>query len=268
MSTEIWKDVVGYEGYYKVSNLGRVKSMERYVTQGNHKRYVKERIKKQSIDPNGYLRVTLCKDRKSVQIPIHRIIAEAFIPNPENKSEIDHINTNRIDNRIENLRWSTRYENTHNPLTLQNCKERVYTKERTEKINKTRIERGRKCAPKKVYQYSKAGVFIKEYSCAKKAGEELNTNAQPISMCCKGDRLTAGGFVWRFYKEEFIECQKRTSRNARAILQYDRNGVFIKEYKTVSDASKETGIYSGNIAKSARCTGKLRGKYIWKYKDD
>ena len=108
---EIWVDIKGYEGLYQVSNQGRVK---RLYKNG------KIRILKPSLDNNGYLYVTLSKNNKPKIFKLHRLIAINFIPNPENKPCIDHINTIRTDNRVENLRWVTKKENSNNPLSKIN----------------------------------------------------------------------------------------------------------------------------------------------------
>ena len=131
---EVWKPVVGFEGYYEISSYGRVRSVERYVRQSNHLRYVPMKIKK--IIPNrfGYPVVTLCRNRRSRQYGIHRLLAEAFIPNPENKPFVDHINTDITDFRLDNLRWVTAKENANNSLTLKHCRENTYTPERSKKI--------------------------------------------------------------------------------------------------------------------------------------
>lgn len=118
---EIWKDVKGFEGKYKVSNLGRVKSLNvnkfnPFINKTNI--IYREKILKPINNGNGYLQVQYHynegnKKRRKV-LYIHRLVAEAFIPNPENKKEVDHINREKSDNRVENLRWSTRSENDSN----------------------------------------------------------------------------------------------------------------------------------------------------------
>lgn len=119
MENEDWKDVVGYNGLYKVSNKGRIKSLYRVIMRSNGVRQtIKEKICKEKIlIDGGYYVVSLSKNKKGKWVKVHQLVAKAFIPNPENKKEIDHINTIKIDNRVENLQWATRKENANNPLT-------------------------------------------------------------------------------------------------------------------------------------------------------
>ena len=106
---EIWKDIEGYDGEYQVSNLGRIKSFKmKFGKQPT------ETIMMLQPEQSGYMRVCLVKNKKPKCVPVHRIVAEAFIPNTENKPVIDHINGNRTDNRVENLRWCTHSENSQN----------------------------------------------------------------------------------------------------------------------------------------------------------
>lgn len=122
MQNEIWKDVPGYSGMYQVSNLGRVKSLNRRVNGPKRNgRIVNERILKPGLDLYGYKIVVLFNGKSRKTCTVHRLVAMAFVPNPENKPEIDHINTIRTDNRVENLRWATRKENGNNPTTIINC---------------------------------------------------------------------------------------------------------------------------------------------------
>lgn len=121
---EIWKDVVGYEGHYKVSSKGRVMSLARNIDNGVSIFYSQPTLLMQYISSTGYCMVTLSKKAVCKKHRVHRLVAIAFIDNPENKQYIDHINTIRTDNRIENLRWVTRSENALNPITRKrnsNC---------------------------------------------------------------------------------------------------------------------------------------------------
>ena len=114
---EIWKDIEGYEGLYQVSNMGRVKTLNYKGHKG------KVRILKQTFEKDGYLIVGLMKDRKIKTIKVHRLVAIAFIENIGDKPCVDHKNTIRTDNRVENLRWSTHKENSNNPLTRKHNSE-------------------------------------------------------------------------------------------------------------------------------------------------
>ena len=108
---EIWKDIAGYKGYYQASNLGKIKSLERYVnTRNNSKRKVSERILKQILSKYGYFSVGLCKNGIMVK-RVNRLVAKTFIPNPENKPMTNHKNGIKTDNRVENLEWCTSSEN-------------------------------------------------------------------------------------------------------------------------------------------------------------
>ena len=114
---EIWKPVVGFEGLYEVSNFGRVKALERLVINNNGLQHKHERILKPNYSGDNRGDVILCKDGKKYPRKNYRLAAEAFIPNPENKPTVDHIDTNYKNNNINNLRWTTQQENVCNPLS-------------------------------------------------------------------------------------------------------------------------------------------------------
>ena len=128
---EIWKDIEGYESLYQVSNMGRVKAL-------NYNRSGKEKIMKQSFEKDGYLRVGLTKDRKIKTIKVHRLVATTFIENIGDKPCVDHKNTIRYDNRVENLRFVTHKENNNNELTKKHLSESrkgfCHTEETKEKL--------------------------------------------------------------------------------------------------------------------------------------
>lgn len=125
---EIWKDIKGYEGKYQVSNMGNVKSL-------NYRRTGKEKILKLHKNNSGYFMVGLYKDDKYKSFLVHRLVAQAFISNLENKEQIDHINTIKTDNRVENLRWATQKENMNNPLTKEKKIGKTFSEEHKRKIS-------------------------------------------------------------------------------------------------------------------------------------
>lgn len=126
MQNEIWKDVPGFPGY-QVSNAGRVRSLPRIVKRGNHTMSIFGSILRFGTSM-GYSFVNLRKDGKSISVKVHKLVGLVFVENPKNRPEIDHINTNRKDNRPENLRWVNRHENNMNPITrerMSNIKRKI-----------------------------------------------------------------------------------------------------------------------------------------------
>lgn len=163
---EEWRDIPEWEGMYQISNKGRVKSVDRYVT--GRDGVVKHRQEKLiSIRPSGsgYCNVSLYRDNKEHNKGVHRLVAQAFIPNPKNLPEVDHIDSNPMNNCVENLRWVTAAENTAH-----------------------RIRDEASCAPKKVLCVDSGEVFVSITA----AGRSVNAGSQQIidsiktKSCCKG----------------------------------------------------------------------------------
>ena len=120
MPNEIWKDIKGYEGKYQISNLGNVKSVYRKVNhryRGKEKtRTIYEKILKKAVNRFGYEYVCLTDKSKGKKLKVHRLVAEAFIPNPLNKKTVNHIDGNKSNNCVDNLEWSTYLENQHHAI--------------------------------------------------------------------------------------------------------------------------------------------------------
>ena len=170
---ESWKDIKGYEGLYQISNLGRVRSVDR-LDSANHR--LKGRIKSTSIRPNGYENVILCKNSKSKGYSVHRLVAQAFIPNPENKPQINHIDENKANNKVSNLEWVTRKENINHG-----------NRTRTALIKMS----------KEVYCVETGKVYIN----ARYASEELGVSRRSICDVCLGKQKQTKGYTFK-YKED------------------------------------------------------------------
>lgn len=188
---EVWKNIDGYENY-QVSNLGNIKSL-------NYNHTGVDRIMKPSII-RGYCQVQLFQDRIVSRKYVHRLVAQAFIPNPENKPEIDHINTIRTDNRVENLQWATPKENQNNPLTKIKMSGENHCQYGKKGILSTNYGKLGILNPKSipVLQYSKSGKFIAEFAGIREAERMTNINSNSIGRVCKYKSKTAGGYIWKY----------------------------------------------------------------------
>ena len=139
MSAEEWKDVKGFEGLYQISNLGRVKSLDKLVVQKTGQRYwVKGQILKPYQDGCGYLMVNLAHKGKKSMRKVHRMVAEKFCSNPDNKPCVNHIDSNNKNNRYDNLEWCTNLENIkhywRSPLKISYGEGNANSKLKTEEV--------------------------------------------------------------------------------------------------------------------------------------
>lgn len=170
---EIWKDIEGFNGFYQVSNLGNVKSYKQ-----NKIKYLNKRI-----TPKGYIEFKLTKNGKSNYYKAHRLVAQAFIPNPNNLPQVNHIDCNKQNNCIDNLEWCTNSENQihayKNGLQPKRCG-----------LNSSRC--------RAVNQYTITGEFIKHWDYIKQASDALNIPHNYIVRCCRGVYKTTQGFIFRY----------------------------------------------------------------------
>ena len=185
---EIWKPVVGYEGLYEVSNIGRVRSLARIVEcNDGRKRKIKDRTLKGSRNSGGYYGITLHKDGCTKSVNIHRIVAEAFVPNPLEKEEVNHKDENPGNNHASNLEWVTAKENNNYGTRKERAKKAI-----VEAQGGTEQE------------LSIDGELVAEYESLAAACNATGTHVPNITKCAKGIYKAAGGYIWK-YKNETME---------------------------------------------------------------
>lgn len=244
MVKEVFKKVVipGYcDGEYEISNYGRLWSVrEKLFNQFSYGEY-------------GHLQVVLSINNITKGIGVHVLVANAFIPNPENKPIVHHKDGNPENNHIENLMWVTPEEHA---LIHQ------FWKYAIEVTSKT------------VYQYSLDGNYVGQYKSTAEAAKSVNGTQSNISECCLGSQYTAYGYQWSYEKHKSITPietfdKRRWKNRAKPVCQYSTDGTFIAEYVSAAEAGRITNIESSNIRNCCRGRKdyKRAGGFIWKYKD-
>ena len=171
---EEWRSIKGYDGY-EVSNLGQVRSLDRVVKGINNKDRPIKGVVLRAAYSRGYPSVSLCNKTKRT-ITVHRLVATAFIDNPENKDQVNHINGVKDDNRLVNLEWVTRSENIQHSYNIL----------------------GHKKLWKPVIQVSVDGGIIREFEGIGQAERATGVRRAGISSVCHGRAKSAGGFKWKF----------------------------------------------------------------------
>ena len=213
---EIWKDVVGWEGLYKVSSYGRVKSF----------RKKEPHILSSCIGKRGYIGVLLHDGNgKKKNERVHRLVAQAFIPNPNNYPCVNHKDECKTNNSIDNLEWCT-YEYNSNYGT---CKERIVL---TNGIP--------------VLKYDLKGNFISEYSTMTEAERNEGIDHANICICCEGKISHCNNFIWIYKGDEHtiqdrIKKVKNSITRPKKLEMYDRDGKLIRTYNSILQASKTSG---------------------------
>ena len=206
-SKEIWKDIQGYEGYYQVSSMGSVRSCDRTIIDsvGRSHSYNGQILTPMTV-AGGYLEVNLSKGDKRKPVHVHRLVAEAFIPNPDGLPAINHIDEDKKNNIVSNLEWCTyKYNANYGTAKVRSIKKRSRNSQWYESVKKHTSKLGKKygrvngrITSKPVLQYSVDGKLIKEWPSVREAKRKLGIDNSSISRCCKGRQRTAGGYIWKF----------------------------------------------------------------------
>lgn len=258
---EIWKDIAGYEGYYQVSNLGRVRSLDRYVaTVGNKsgQRLVRGRIIKQTArytnDVLGYYCVNLSKKGTDKLYTVHRLVATAFIPNPDNLPCVNHKDECKFNNRSDNLEWCTiGYNNS-------------YGTARERSSQKTRMP---------VLKFDLSGNKICRYDSLKDAANIEGISKGNIANVCvnRNGKKSLNGFIF-MYEEDYINNGFIGYKNnkKRSVNQYTIDDKFIKTFDSAKEAYESVGksVKNGASNITAVCNGRQKTAYgfKWKYADE
>lgn len=188
MELEIWKNVEDYPNY-QISNFGNVKSKGRYVKVEikNQKECLKkEKILKPQIDINGYKYVRLYNGGKWKYFKVHYLVAKTFIPNFNNKPTVDHIDRNKQNNEVSNLRWASYVEQANN-------KDKKNIIKNMKKLGKKKYPN----RAEKIKQFNKNNEYIKTFNSSREASKLLNISETSISNCVNGYSKSAGGFIWK-----------------------------------------------------------------------
>jgi len=189
---EIWKDINGYDGLYKVSNMGRVKSLPRIKRNWVGKFVTKEKVLKNIFSQVGYFLIGLSINRIKKTTYIHRLVAEAFIPNNENKGEVNHIDGNKLNNVVDNLEWCTPKENSIHSVTM-GLRTPVCG------VNHPHYRKygSKHHLSKKVKQLNRErNSVVGTYGGISEASRVTGIDRAAISAVCNGKRKTAGGYKW------------------------------------------------------------------------
>lgn len=262
---EIWKDIKGYEGRYRISNIGRVLCVERVQKWG--KRHIKERVltPKKKGKKNPYLTIILYDNSgKDKTYHIHRLVALHFVEGYFSGADVNHKDGNKSNNVYTNLEWCTRSENQlHSKYVLG---------------NKIGWEKGIPGPnPKKIIQLTQAGEFIKEWPSITEAARIIGCNERLIRDCVNDNhhwRITQGS-KWIDAKVYYSSIDKSvfsgiTNRRkiGKVITQYTTDGRKVQSFNSVREAVLKTGCSLSRITKCARENKGSSGGYIWRYDEE
>lgn len=253
LPNEEWRDVVGYEGLYKVSNLGRVKSVVRKHSKTKNQHTNNSRIIKQQLGNSGYLSVHVSANGKRALLLVHRQVCLAFCDNKENLPCVNHKDENKLNNMVENLEFCTHKYNSNYGT-------------RNDRILAT-LKSNSKYS-KKVFQYTKKAELVREWDNIHEISES-KTIRHVIYKCCIRKRNSGYGYLWRFSNDcDDVKPYKLEANNKRNIQCFDKDMNLLKEYNSVTDAANDVGASIGNIVSCCKGRQRTSKGYIFKYKNN
>lgn len=189
--TEEWRPVVGYEGSYEVSSMGTIRSLDRINSRGS---WIKGRLMKPYMNQYGYMKVKLRIKGEQTGYSVHRLVAQAFITNPDDKPQVNHINENKTDNRVSNLEWVTIRENAVHGTRIQRITANTDYVKRVANTDYVLI--ARKQAKAVTATHLRSGEVL--YFPSMREAQRNGFNSSAVSKCCKGERAYHKGYVWEY----------------------------------------------------------------------
>ena len=244
--SEIWKDIKGFEGRYQVSDLGRVRSLDRW-TNHEHPCFLKGRMLNPSMNKGkGYLRVSLSDgSRNYTHYDVHRLVALHFVPGYKEGLVVNHINEIKTDNRAVNLEWCTYKYN----------------------LNYSDVIAWKR---KPVYQYTMDGDFIAKHKCCADVEKMMGTYQGAMVHVMYESKIGAWkGYRWSFEPRTKDYWQKHSTKGSarrRAVLQYTADMVLINRFSSIKEAVLATGIKGMTISSCCqRCGTTTKTGYLWRY---
>lgn len=257
---EIWKDIPGYAGQYRVSNHGNVFSSK------------SNKFLKPTISNTGYAHVQLYDEHRYAVVNVHRLVADAFLPNQNRLPEINHIDGDKLNNHVDNLEWVSRSDNQ---------KHAIKSGLRTPSP-KIRNADCYSVSGKIILQYSVQGDFIRAWDSFSEAAHAYDCSVSTISSCVCGKIRSCRGFIWKSHEGGEIQTHiqgiiehggksinrnhsQKTIRISKPIAQYSKDGSLISVWESYKDIVAQTGFDNGNIFACINGRRKTAYGFIWKY---
>ena len=248
MTSEIWKDVKGFEGRYQVSNLGRVRSLDRLIEKPHP--YIRrgEMLNPSMNGKKGYLRISLSDGHRNyTHYEVHRLVALHFVPGYKEGLVVNHKNEIKTDNRAENLEWCTyQYNLTYSDVVAWKRKP--------------------------VYQYDMDGNFIAKHRCCADVEKMMGTyQGAMVHVMYESKRGVWKGYRWSFEprtKEYWMQHDVKGSAKRRAVIQLTPDGKYVRTFKSMGEAAKITGVSVGCVYSCCKRKSTIQKTgYLWRYAD-